>query len=450
MGMNNTQLYQFASKYIGTRGAQAKSYCGLGSNDPYCAAFVTWVFHEGDDSNLWYGGKKVVYVPSAETWCRANLATIPLYLAMPMDVITFDWNNNVTPDHIGFVRSRKSDTEINTLEGNTSGGIVACKTRPSKYVSGVFRPHFTTGKWTTTKALVIDGKFDYTSIACLQLALRRAGYYKGKINAVLDKPTVMALQRKAKDASKINLSIDGAWGMKTTKAIQKWLNIKADGWWGVNSTKSLQRWINNYNEWYAKKHNLTPPIKPTPAPPKQQTIWDKANAWAEALCKSPDGKYKLFGDDIRTQECPLCHKAAFHGYNCIGASFAYWRHGAGIPCRCNCEVINDSMGDKLLRSNYETALALVKQCVGISNVTLVSGNGKNIPVSKLQPGDILIYAEGKSYAHMGVHIGNGKLFDCARGHTPQMQCGKLNVDWWTKENGWIVPLAIRYTGKVVV
>ena len=51
------------------------------------------------------------------------------------------------------------------------------------------------------------------------------------------------------------------------------------------------------------------------------------------------------------------------------------------------------------------------------------------------------------YAHMAVYIGNGKIFDSARGHTPQMQCGALGVDWWTKENGWVVKLAIRFTGK---
>lgn len=455
MGMNNVQLYQLASRYIGTSGGDAKRYCGLRSGDPYCSAFVTWLFHKGDDSNLWYGGRKVVYVPSAESWCRANLAEIPMYLSMPMDVITFDWNNNRTPDHIGFVRGRKSDLEVNTIEGNTSGGIVACKTRPHKYVSGIFRPHFNTGKWTTTKALVIDGQFDYNSIACLQLALRRGGYYKGKINAVLDKDTVKALQRKASDGSGLKIAADGSWGMKTSKAIQKWLNIKADGWWGAASTKSLQRWINQYNEWYAKKHKLTPQTKPTPSIPVKpvvvkKDIFDKANAWAEALCKSPNGKYKVFGDDPKTQECPICHKDAYYGYNCIGAAFAYWRHGAGIPCRCNCEVINDNMMDRLLRSNHETAVKLVQQCTGLTQVTVVSNGGKAVPVSALKKGDLIIYYEGNDSAHMGVHIGNGRLFDCARGHTPQMQCGQLGVDWWTKENGWQVKIVIRYTGKITV
>lgn len=447
MGMNSIQLYNLAKSYLGDGGSRFRQFCGLPPNAAWCAAFVGYIFAKGGDASLFYGGRKVVYVPSAQTWCRANLAEIPLYMAMPMDIITFDWNSNGVPDHIGFVKARKSDTEIYTIEGNTSGGIVAEKTRPAKYVSGVWRPQFRPTSFTTLKKLVVDGQFDYNSIACLQLALRRGGYYKGEIDAILGKETVKALQKK------VGVAPDGAWGIKTTKAVQKWLNIKVDGWWGVSSTKSLQRWINQYNDWYAHKHNIRPQTDPAPSPkptPKPKTIWDKANVWAENLCKSVNGKYKVFDDDPRTQKCPICDKHAFYGYNCIGAAFAYLRHGAGIPCRCNCEVINDSMMNKILRSNHEKAVELVKDCTGLTQITVVSNGGKAVPVSALKPGDLIIYYEGKEARHMGVHIGNGKLFDCARGHSPQMQCGKLGVDWWTKEEGWQIKIVIRYTGKVVL
>lgn len=440
MGMNNTQLYKFLAKYIGSRGGEARSYCGLPSGAAWCCACVTWTFYRGGDSALFYGGKKVVYVPTAEMWCRANLAEIPIYLAMPMDVITFDWNRNGVPDHIGFVRDRKSGTEVYTIEGNTSGGIVACKIRPVKYVSGCFRPQFAPSSFTTLKALEIDGQFGYNSIACFQLALRRDGFYKGKIDAILGKETVKALQKK------VGVAQDGSWGVKTTRAVQKWLNIKVTGVWDKKSTMSLQRWCNQFNEWYAKKHNLKPQTKPTPKPVVKDRF-DRANDWAAALCKSPNGLYKVFDDDPRTQECPICDEDALPGYNCIGAAFAYLRHGAGIPCKCNCEVINDTMMDRLLRSNHETAVALVQKCTGLKDFTVVSEGGKPIPVNKLKKGDLIIYYEGDKGAHMGVHIGGGKLFDCARGHTPQMQCGKLGVDWWTKENGWQIKIVIRYTGK---
>ena len=421
--MNNIQLYNLAKSYLKQGGSTFRSFCGLPSGAAYCAAYVSYIFYKGGDASLFFGGKRVTYVPTAEKWLFANCANIPIYLAMPMDVITFDWNKNGVPDHIGFVRDRKSDTEVYTIEGNTSGGIVDTKTRPVKYISGCFRTQFVpSSAWTTTKPLTIDGQFGYNSIACLQKALGV------KIDAVLGKQTVKALQKRC------GVPQDGSWGIKTSKAVQKMIGVKQDGWFGINSVKALQKWIN--------KQNSTQTVKPV-----VKDRFDKANDWAAKLCNSANGKYKVFGDDVRTQHCPICDKTAFYGYNCIGAAFAYWRHGAGIPCKCNCEVINDTMMDRLLRSNHATAVELVKQCTGLTAVTVVSNGGKPIPVSSLKKGDIIIYYEGNTSAHMGVHIGGGKLFDCARGHNPQMQCGKLNVDWWTKTNGWQVKIAIRFTGK---
>ena len=129
---------------------------------------------------------------------------------MPMDVVTFDWNLNGTPDHIGFIRGRKSDTEVLTIEGNTSGGIVANRVRPAKYISGCFRTQFApSSSWSASKPLVIDGQFGYSSIACLQKALGV------KVDAVLGKQTVKALQKRA------GVAQDGSWGVKTSKAVQK-------------------------------------------------------------------------------------------------------------------------------------------------------------------------------------------------------------------------------------
>lgn len=262
MGMNNIELYNFFRKYIGTRGAEARNFCGLPSSAAWCCACVSWVFYRGGDSALFYGGKKVVYVPTAEKWCYANLANVPIYLAMPMDIITFDWNNNGVPDHIGFVRERKSDTEIYTIEGNTSGGIIACKTRPQKYISGCFRTQFKPTSYRTDKALVIDGVFGYTSIACLQKAL------KIKVDGILGKGTVKALQKKA------GVAQDGSWGMKTSKAVQKMVGVKADGWFGEKSVKALQKWINKQLG-YDKKPVKADPLQKWYDALKTQFEWSK-------------------------------------------------------------------------------------------------------------------------------------------------------------------------------
>ena len=552
MKSNIAQL-AIAKKYLGQG---CRRCCNMGSN--CCCDYVYRVFKEAGNSSLFYGGRYVAYVPNAESWCRANLAEIPLFLAMPSDIITYDWNLNGTPDHIGFVVDRVSDTKINTLEANTTDNyVVAYRTRPSKYVSGLFRPQFAPPKIDTNTALVIDGQFGYHSIAMLQKALGI------KVDGILGKQTVKSLQKK------VGVAQDGSWKMKTSKAVQQKLcgfkGSDVDGWFGEKSVKALQKWINANVKTTA---NPTPviPSKPKPTVPTVQvsgklvvdgnggtatvkamqkffgttqdsvisgqiakdmktyapsisaykagkggsacvkklqrwvgvfedgyigidtvkawqkkigvtadgcfgtnsmkawqkylnthdkptyptrTIFDDANDWAERLCKSENGKYRVFNDDPLTQICPICHPEAKKGMNCIQAAFAYLRHGAGIPCRCNAEVINDTMMDKLLRSDHETAVRLVQERTGMAQFTVVSNNGNAIPTNKLQKGDVIIYYDGKTSAHMGVHIGGGKLFDCARGHTPQMQCGKLDVEWWKRTNNWDVKIVIRYTGKLV-
>ena len=229
--MTGSELYQIAKKHIGEGGSKARAYCGM-SGGAWCNAYVCYIFGQGKVSKLYYGGKKVTYCPTSIKWCNANLAQIPPYLAMPMDVIYFDWNANNVPDHIGFVKAKKSTTEIFTHEGNTNGGRVAEKTRPKKYILGIYRPHFTPKSVKKAK-LVVDGDFGYNSIYMLQVALGI------KADGVLGKATVKALQKKA------GVAQDGAWGKKTSKAVQKMVGAVADGEFGKNSVKALQKWINS-------------------------------------------------------------------------------------------------------------------------------------------------------------------------------------------------------------
>ena len=230
MGVNNVTLLKLAQKHLGQGGAVFNRYCN--SSGAWCCAFVTYMFHEGNDSPLFYGGKKVVYCPTAIKWASANLAQIPPYLALPMDIVFFDWNLNGVPNHIGFIRERKDCTEVYTIEGNTSGGIVAQKTRPTKYIQGIYRPHFK-ASYDISKPLVIDGYYGYSSIAMTQKALGCG------VDGILGKATVKALQKWA------GVAQDGSWGVKTSKAIQKKLGVTQDGYFGENSVKALQRWASN-------------------------------------------------------------------------------------------------------------------------------------------------------------------------------------------------------------
>lgn len=232
MGKNNIELLRFAESFKGRGGSLFRSYCGLGSGQPWCCAYITYLFHKGGDSALFYGGKKVTYCPNAISWCRANLAMVPLYMALPSDIIYFDWQPNGIPDHIGLVRERKSCDAIYTIEGNTSGGIVDYKTRPAKYILGVYRPHFP-ATFDASKKLVVDGLAGYNTIAVLQRALGVT------VDGILGKGTVRALQKRA------GTTQDGHWGNGTSRAVQKMLGVTADGLFGPNSVKALQRWCND-------------------------------------------------------------------------------------------------------------------------------------------------------------------------------------------------------------
>ena len=168
--MNNTQTYNYAKQFLGKGGATFRSYCGLPSGAAWCDAFVTYIFHHTDNKSLFCGGKKQTYCPTTIKILKGEMAMIPLYLAMPMDVIFFDWDRNGVPNHIGFVRSKKSTDSIDTIEGNTSNKVML-KTRPRKYVCGIFRPHFKASF--TLKKLNVDGACGYNTIAGLQKALKR-------------------------------------------------------------------------------------------------------------------------------------------------------------------------------------------------------------------------------------------------------------------------------------
>lgn len=233
MGKSNTEQLAIAKKYLGQGGSHFRKYCGLPAGSAWCDAYVTTIFHEAGNASLFCDGKKQTYCPTTIKWCYNNLASIPPYLALPSDIIFFDWELNGIPNHIGFIRERKSCDEVYTIEGNTSGGIVAQKTRPVKYIQGIYRPHFT-AKFDISKPLEIDGLFGYNSIAMLQKALGGL-----EIDGILGKGTVKKLQAWA------GVAQDGAWATKTSKAIQKKLGVTADGYFGANSCKALQKWCNN-------------------------------------------------------------------------------------------------------------------------------------------------------------------------------------------------------------
>ena len=255
MATTNTELLKIAQKHIGQGGAVFRKFCGLPSGAAWCNAFVDYIAYEGGVSALYFNGKKETYCPHSIAWCKKNLAKVPLYWALPMDIIYFDWEKNGVPNHIGFVRARKSTNDIYTIEGNTNGGKVAQKTRAGKYVQGVYRVHFR-GTY-NLGTIPVDGEFSYNSIANLQKALNV------EVDSILGLGTVRALQRK------VGVKDDGEIGPATVRAIQsKLCGFKGkaiDGEMGPATTKAIQNWINKTNGPVQEKPTTTEPKPSTPA-----------------------------------------------------------------------------------------------------------------------------------------------------------------------------------------
>ena len=236
-------------------GDSCRKCCSMVNN--CCCYFVSKGFKKSDNGSLFYNGVTVTYCPNAIKWCKTHMAQIPMYLAMPSDVIFFDWNHNNVPDHIGFVREHKSCDEIYTLEGNTNNGVVAYKTRPSKYVLGIYRPHFPT-KYDISKPIAEDGDYAYSSIALTQKWLGVP------VDGILGLGTVKAIQKK------VGVTQDGSWGTATSKALQKLIGVKQDGYFGEGSVKAFQKYLNKA-VFKDAKPTPTPTPKPTPQPTPKPT-----------------------------------------------------------------------------------------------------------------------------------------------------------------------------------
>lgn len=349
--MNNFEMLKVAEKYLGQGGSRFRKFCGLPSGSAWCNAYVDYIFNESGNTSLFCNGRKVTYCPTSMKWCQNNLAQIPIYLAMPCDVIYFDWEPNGVPNHIGLVRERKSDLEVYTIEGNTSGGIVANKTRTEKYVCGCYRPHFKPTDFSADKKLDVDSYFGYNSIAVLQRWLNVTQ------DAILGRQTILALQKR------LGVAQDGSWGTKTSKAMQKMLKSNGcydgdvDGYFGPASVKALQSYLNKQ---VFGKTNTETNIPQTSTKTRGDRIADTAVSLIGRV------KYKSGGTDIRT------------GVDCTG----FVQH---------CYKVNGiTMGNKL------------------------SDWGKSIgtDASKAKRGDIFTY-KSKTGIHHAIYVGDGKVVHAA-------------------------------------
>lgn len=391
---SNTQLLKIAQSHLGQGGARFRKFAGLPAGDAWCNAFVDYVAHEGGVDKLYFNGKKETYCPHSIQWCKKNLAEVPLYLALPMDIIYFDWDKNGNPNHIGLVRAKKSTGSIYTIEGNTDGGKVAQKTRAGKYVQAVYRPHYVpTG--CKKKKLSCNGNFGYHSIYNLQLALGM------KATGILTKETVKFLQKRA------GATQDGVWGPGTSKKIQKMVGVKQDGKFGKNSVVALQTWINKVNYPAKKKTTPTPAKKPDPKPaPAKKPAAKETNT--QKLLKKAKELAWAYG----TAKSKYAYKTGAPKAVCKKAMKKYgWADNKGELSDCGnfiSTVVRESGVDKSFKALHGTKTPFPKTEKAFKIVHTGA-----IPKGLLKPGDLIRYKKKNGHQHVMMFFADGKVCEAS-------------------------------------
>lgn len=235
----------------------ASPYFGA-SGVPYCAMFVSWCL---DKAHVQCEGfPRAVAIDRRDGF---NRMVEPTDLQAG-DVVGFDWDSDRTGDHVGIVESHVSGiVTIATIEGNTSGGVVArCARRTSQCTIGV-RPYYDEASSPAKEAgrLEVDGIAGHNTISVLQeqLATPVDGIISGQL-ADNDRwhrnvwaiehgrggsQLVWALQRR------VGALPDGHWGEQTSRQTQALLREwgyydgPIDGDFGQHSVKALQRSLND-------------------------------------------------------------------------------------------------------------------------------------------------------------------------------------------------------------
>lgn len=199
-----------------------------GKSYEWCCVFVWDIFRMCNASNLFYNGNKVASCPLVGDWAIKNKLTVPKNQGQYGDIVLFDFNQNKTSDHIGFIIKKNSDGSYLTVEGNTgvgndsNGGEVMQRTRYQSQINYIIRPKYDEESTNmSTSSLTLSSKTDIIKVG----------------------------QQHANNFVEANLVIDGVRGTNTIKASKKILqhainldykkNLVVDGIWGNNSSKAL-------------------------------------------------------------------------------------------------------------------------------------------------------------------------------------------------------------------
>lgn len=149
----------------------------------------------------------------------------------------------------------------------------------------------------------------------------------------------------------------------------------------------------------------------------RENIINNIKAQAISIANNNDWWY-IYWNEQYGHECAICHphNGNNHGWQCIGFVIACWHHG-GLPIPCNCGVIDNGTGEKILKAKTDAeALKIAQNHLKIKDIQVIRDK-TGIAKSKTRPGDMGLLFDGENFQHMILIMSDKKIADSTHGKT---------------------------------
>lgn len=245
------QVIALAAKQVGIKEA-GKNRVKFWSLKPewngsaWCAAFVQWVLHE---LGMWFDTPLPFYVPSFEATARKNGTWIPKTGSPKMGDLVIYGDDRA--QHIGFFVKKRLFGRIETIEGNTSSGVIGSqangdgvyrRVRTRSWVRGFVRMTYATPMPAPAKPKPAPAKPKPSSKPKPKPAPKHA---TRDLRKGMKGEDVKRLQRglRTKFPAYARIAVDGDFGPATERAVkefQRRTGLAADGRVGPKTRAKLR------------------------------------------------------------------------------------------------------------------------------------------------------------------------------------------------------------------
>lgn len=211
-----------------------------GSQYPWCCVFVWWVFKQAGASELFYGGGKTASCTTLMNYYKKNGQTVTDW--KPGDIVFYQFDTDLSAEHMGIIEQINPDGSIIAIEGNTSltsddnGGSVMRRVRKKSLILAVMRPEYAQEEYSGT--VVNASTTEEVTTVSVELTVCKKGM-KGY-------PEIKTIQRLLRSMGYTGggaaLAIDGSFGPATDEAVRKFQNnrgLSVDGSVGPATWRAL-------------------------------------------------------------------------------------------------------------------------------------------------------------------------------------------------------------------